>query len=191
LPACWEWHEGEPLPEGLTFVKGTLPENMYIKICLNQISPPKISVDKKNIAEIDVDVRGVLKWTFKRMAVPPEEVERKCDEWENYVKTSCDKFEVEVNSDLPEERICFVLPTKWRFRGILKNNIPIPFTISDTNKVCFTVTHTSPTLITIQLVSDITQMTSTIINSVVSAFAILMVVSLLISTVKSLKEAVK
>jgi hypothetical protein len=72
LPACWEWKEGDALPEGLTFVKGTLAEDMYFKICVVQVSPPKITVEKKNIAEIDVDIKGSLKWVFKKIAGLPE-----------------------------------------------------------------------------------------------------------------------
>jgi hypothetical protein len=183
-----EWHEGDPLPEGLTFVKGSLPEDMYIKVCLEQIAPPKISVEKRNIAEIDVDVKGMMKWIFKRMAMLPEDAQRKCDECVRYVKTSYDRFDVEVSSDLSEEKVCFVLPTEWRFKGILKNNVPIPFEISDTNKVCFTVTHASPTLITIQLISDITQMTNISVGSIVGIIALIIIVNLVMMLIKAVKR---
>jgi hypothetical protein len=199
LPVCWEWHEGDPLPEGLTFVKGTLPEDMYIKVCLVQVAPPKVTVEKKNVAEIDVDVRGSLKWTFKHMAelpewrgviqkAPEDWAKEKMEECISYTKSVCDRFDVEVTSDLSEEKICFILPTEWRFKGVLKNNVPIPYTISDTNKVCFTVTHASPTLITIQLISDTTQMTATTINSVAWVILILIIVSLLRAIAKIVKE---
>jgi hypothetical protein len=199
LPVCWEWHEGETLPEGITFVKGTLPEDMYLKICVVQLSPPKITVEKKNIAEIDVDVKGSLKWVFKHMAglpewsgkipkAPEDWAKDKCDETVRYVKSMCDRFDVEVTSDLTEEKFCFVLPTEWRFRGILKNNAPVPFEITDTNKVCFNVTHASPTLITIQLTSDITQMTTTTANIATSALTIFLIVYLLIMIIRTLRE---
>jgi len=198
LPACFEWKEGDVLPEGLTFVKGTLAENMYVKLCLTQVSPPKITVEKKNIAEIDVDVKGSLKWTFKHMAMLPEWsgmipkapedwAKDKMDESVRYVKSTCNRFDVEVTSDLTEEKICFVLPTEWRFKGILKNNAPVPFTVTDTNKVCFTVTHASPTLITIQLTSDVTQMTTTTTNVAVSALTIFLVAYLLTRVIRALK----
>jgi len=198
LPVCYEWKEGDALPEGLTFVKGTLAEDMYLKICVVQVAPPKITIEKKNIAEIDVDIKGSLKWVFKKIAGLPEWsgkigkspedwAKDKCDETVRYVKSVCDRFDVEVTSDLTEEKFCFVLPTEWRFRGILKNNAPVPFTITDTNKVCFTVKHTSPTLITIQLTSDITQMTTTTANIATSALTIFLVVYLLIMIIRALR----
>jgi hypothetical protein len=200
LPACWEWHEGDLLPQGLTFVKGPLTEDMYIKVCLVQVSPPKITVEKKNVAEIDVDIKGCLKWVFKHMAGLPEwsgKIPKAPEDWAtdkmnecvSYVKSVHNKFDVEITSDLTEEKVCFVLPTEWRFKGILKNNVPIPFNVTDTNKVCFTVTHASPTLITIQLISDITQITSSAINVAVAGVALLFVVSLMTVLIRTVKEA--
>jgi hypothetical protein len=110
------------------------------------------------------------------------------DESVRYVKSTCDRFDVDVTSDLTEEKICFVLPTEWRFRGILKNNAPVPFTVTDTNKVCFTVTHASPTLITIQLTSDMTYMTTTTANMVTSALAIFLILYLLIMIIRAIRE---
>jgi hypothetical protein len=84
LPACFEWKEGQPLPDGLNFVKGPLEKDMYLKICLTQLSPPKITVEKNNIAEIDVDIRGSLKWVLKHMAMRPEwqrEIPKTPEEW--------------------------------------------------------------------------------------------------------------
>jgi hypothetical protein len=199
LPACFYWKEGDPLPEGLTFVNGPIPRAMSLKVCLVQMSPPKITIEKQNIAEIDIDVKTSWKWAFKQIATnpevsgtisePPEEWgQKKMDECVRYVKSVCDRFDVEVTSDLTEEKMCFILPTEWRFRGILKNNAPIPFEITGTNKVCFTVTHASPTLITIQLTSDMTYMTTTTANMVTSALAIFLILYLLIMIIRAIRE---
>jgi hypothetical protein len=163
------------------------------------MSPPKITIEKQNIAEIDIDVKTSWKWAFKQIATnpevsgtisePPEEWgQKKMDECVRYVKSVCDRFDVEVTSDLTEEKMCFILPTEWRFRGILKNNAPIPFEITGTNKVCFTVTHASPTLITIQLTSDMTYMTTTTANMVTSALAIFLILYLLIMIIRAIRE---
>jgi hypothetical protein len=72
LPACFYWKEGDPLPEGLTFVNGPIPRAMSLKVCLVQMSPPKITIEKQNIAEIDIDVKTSWKWAFKQIATNPE-----------------------------------------------------------------------------------------------------------------------
>jgi hypothetical protein len=106
----------------------------------------------------------------------------KSDEVIRYVKSLHDRFDIEITSDLPEEKICLTLPTEWRFKGILKNNAPIPFTITDTNKICFTVTHASPTLITLELISDATQTTTmtTTISALLATAILLSVMSWLL-----------
>lgn len=190
-PACWEWNEGDEIPEGLEFIKGEPSgPSMHIKICLLQLTPPRISVEKTNIKEIHVDIKSLFKWGLKRIAElpeyrekigkPPEDFAReKCEEFVRYAKMACNRIDFDVTSDIKEEKICFTLPTEWRFRGVLKNNAPIPFEIIDTNKVCFTITHESPTLITLQLISDTEQMTSTITSLTTTTIVLVIVITII------------
>lgn len=190
LPACWEWTEGDGMPSGLEFIKEK-PDGppMHIKICLEKLAPPKLSIDKTNIGEIHVDIKTLFKWGLKhiaelpeyreRIGKPPEDFAReKCEEIIGYVKAMCNRIDFDITSDLKEEKFCFTLPTEWRFRGILKNNIPIPFEITDTNKVCFMVTHESPTTITLQLINDVEQVTRTTISMVVAMIIIMIIITL-------------
>lgn len=180
-------------------VKADATKPASITICWKDKN--KLAITKENIAEIQVDIgnglRDIVKYvkehweTIMPPGTPPLPTEwtpEKCrDEAVAYIKSTCDRLDVEVTSDVKEEKFCFILPTQWRFKGILKENAPVPFTVSDTNKVCFTVTHSSPTLITIQLTSDMTQTvqaTTNLVGTLVVLFVLVLLIRALVSAVK-------
>jgi len=182
FPACWDWSEDQPLPEGVTIVKADEKQSASLKICIESVN--KISITKKNIAEINVDVKVCITGLLRKVTLPPPYTpEKACDEAMRHIKTVHDKVDVEVTSDVKTEKFCFVLPTEWRFYGILKENAPVPFEVTDTNKVCFTITHESPTLITIQLVSDRTQT----VQATTNALTLFVVVMMLMMIVRMFK----
>lgn len=158
-----------------------------IKICW--IEKHKFKIEKTNIKEIWVIIGECIKDIAHHCPGLPSGFtpERIRDEAIRYVKSVCDRIDIEVVSDVPEERFCFILPTEWRFKGILKNNVPVPFEVTDTNKVCFTITHTSPTVITIQLTSDVTQTvqaTTSIIAPLITLMIIVFMVKVLLAVVR-------
>ncbi|MEM2281665.1 MAG: hypothetical protein QXZ68_06740 [Candidatus Bathyarchaeia archaeon] len=186
LPACWEWHEGDPLPDFLVFVKGELDEAMYFKICLENLNPPKITVVKRNIKEIDLCFHGAFKW-FGRWVHDPEAVARQC---EDYIRRYHPTFDIDIDSDIPEEHICFVIPATWRVKNVLKNGMPIPWRRHD-DKICFTITHESPTLITLALSTETEQLletTSTVMMTIAfSVMVTLMIMQLLTTVIREFK----
>ncbi|MEM1589687.1 MAG: hypothetical protein QW175_04665 [Candidatus Bathyarchaeia archaeon] len=186
LPICWQWNEGDPLPDWLNFVKGDLEEPMYFKICLEQMSPPKITVVKRNIAEIDFTWHGAFRH-FGRWLHDPESFAKEC---ENYVKRYCPRMDIEIDSDLKEEKLCFVIPATWRVKDVLKNGKPIPWRRHD-DRICFTITHESPTLITLALSTETEQLfetTSTVMITITfSVMVIFMIMQLLTTVIREFK----
>ena len=179
----------------VNIVKADPTKPASLKICW--VDKHKWSITKSNIAEVDVMVgeciRDCVKYVKEHMppGMPPLPTEwtpeRVRDEAVSYIKSTCDRLDIEVTSDVKEEKFCFILPIQWRFKGILKNNIPVPFNITDTNKVCFTITHESPTLITIQLTSDLTQTvqaTTSLVGSLVVLFVLIFLIRTILAAVK-------
>ena len=186
LPVCWEWHEGDPLPDWLSFVKGNLDEDMYFKVCLESINPPKLTVTKRNIAEIDFAFHGCFRW-FGRWTHDPEGCAKQA---EDYVRKYHPRMDVEIDSDLKEEKICFVLPSTWVLRTLYAKGVPVPFEKTD-NKVCFTLKHESPTLVTLELVTEsqqiLEQTVSTATTLIFTVMVVLMLMSLLTTVIKEFK----
>jgi len=183
FPVCYEWKEDQPLPEGVTILKADPGKTASLKICMTD--KHKFTIEKVNIAEIHVDVRGCLKALLT--VVPGILPEKVCEEAIRHVKAVCDRIDIEVISDVKTQRFCFILPTEWRFRGILKNELEIPFDVTDTNKVCFTVAHESSTVITILLTSDMTQTTQMTYNLITPIIVIFMVMIIM----RMLKHALR
>ncbi|MEM2281434.1 MAG: hypothetical protein QXZ68_05540 [Candidatus Bathyarchaeia archaeon] len=186
LPICWEWHEGDPLPDWLIFVKGDLDEPMYFKICLENMSPPKLTVVKRNIAEIDLNWHSAFAW-FGRWTHDPEGTARQVEE---HVRRYCPRMDIDIDSDIKEEKLCFVIPATWRVKNVLKNGSPIPWRRHD-DKICFTITHESPTLITLALTTETEQLlettSTTMMTLVFSVMVIFMVMQLLTTAIREFK----
>ncbi|MEM2355169.1 MAG: hypothetical protein QXO00_02485 [Candidatus Bathyarchaeia archaeon] len=177
----------------ITIIKADDTKPANIKICW--VDKFKVRIEKTNIKEIDIIVGPCFGHFVRALpripgapTLPPEWTPDKVEEEAiNYIKSTCDRLDIEVISDVPEERFCFILPSKWRFKGILKDNTPISYDMPEPNKVCFTVTHTSPTLITIQLISDVTQTVQATTNLIAPLIVLIIMVYLvraLLSTIK-------
>ena len=190
LPVYWSWSEGETLPDGVSVTKGDLPRAMKLRVGLVQINPPKVTVEKNNVAKIHVDVRMLVGWFLRTTGMSEREAEAKCGELIRFVKTACNKLDVEITSDLSVETVTFILPVEWKVVGILKNNSPIPYVVSDTNTFTFMFTHESSTLITIQLASDIVQLIMVPVGSIVSVIALMIIVSLMKTLIRKMKKSV-
>jgi len=186
LPVCWEWHEGEELPPFVEFVKGDLDEPMYFKVCLESFNPPKISITKRNIAQIIFRVGRCLGWFF-RFTPAPEDYVNKCTE---YVRQYHTRFDIEVDSDIKEEQVCFEIPANWKLKAVLKNNVPTPFTRSD-NMICFTLTHESPTLVTLQLTTPTEETLETVQNTTLTLSFLVMVMFMLMQLVTTITRTFK
>ena len=188
LPVYWSWSEGEELPDGVSVTRGDLPRAMKLRVGLVQINPPKVTVEKNNVARIHVDVRTLVEWFLRTTGMSEREAEAKCGELIRFVKTACNRVDVEITSDLSTETVTFTLPAEWRVVGILKNNLPIPYVVSDTNTFTFMFTHESSTLITIQLASDITQLIMVPVGSIVGILALIIIVNLVMMLIKAVKR---
>jgi hypothetical protein len=190
LPVYWSWSEGEELPNGVSVTRGDLPRAMKLRVGLVQINPPKVTVEKNNVARIHVDVRTLVEWFLRTTGMSEREAEAKCGELIRFVKTACNRVDVEITSDLSAETVTFTLPAEWRVVGILKNNLPIPYVVSDTNTFTFMFTHESSTLITIQLASDIMQLIMVPVGSIVGILAIIIIVSMAKTLTRMMKKSV-
>jgi hypothetical protein len=190
LPVYWSWSEGEELPDGVSVTRGDLPRAMKLRVGLVQINPPKVTVEKNNVARIHVDVRTLVEWFLRTTGMSECEAEAKCGDLIRFVKTACNRVDVEITSDLSAETVTFTLPAEWRVVGILKNNLPIPYVVSDTNTFTFMFTHESSTLITIQLASDIMQLIMVPVGSIVGILAIIIIVSMAKTLTRMMKKSV-
>jgi len=182
----------EKMPS-ITIVKADDTKPASLKICWSD--KHKFSITKSNIAEIHIDVGNCIRDVVEKIKempeipqLPPEWTPEKIrDHAIAYVKSMVDRLDIEITSDLKQEKFCFTLPAQWRFVGILKNNTPIDYELSD-NKVCVTVTHESPTLLTVQLASDTTQTIQATTSIVMSVVILLIVVYLIKAIIEAFKR---
>jgi len=171
FPITITWNEGEPLPEGITFIKRD-PAGHPMKIEVKVESAVKFYMTKTNIKRCEIDIESLMEFC--------KFTQDQINSAVQWVRTYVNRIDIVV-SDTGVNEYLIALPDAWldRFRDVLVNNEHIDFEITPEG-LEFTVTHGSPEeTISIILQSTTTEATATTMNMLVTIVVLFLIIQLL------------